>query len=276
MATSPKVLALIEKAKAAHAAQLLRKAADAAKPLGQYGQSIQPIQTSQYGHDSHFVQPSQSSQTALQAPPAPESNLITDILTKQANALPSNDGIVLNAEQADAVERGLRGQSFALIGAAGTGKTTTTQELIKLIQRASHMMPLRDSTKHLNRDAPGLVICGYTNKAVNNIRKKLPTGLQSHCMTIHKLLEYAPTYFTVFDDEGNERNTMRFEPTKNGANPLPHISTIIFEESSMIGTDLFGQVLDALPRPAATQFIFRRYIPITSSIWAIYSRFQNE
>jgi len=240
MATSPRVLALIEKAKAAHAAQLLRKAAAAAKPLGQYG---------------HFVQSGQSTQAAASQPPAPESNLITGIIEKQAN-LPSNDGIVLNAEQADAVERGLRGQSFALIGAAGTGKTTTTQELIKLIQRASHMMPLRDSTKHLNRDAPGLVICGYTNKAVNNIRKKLPAGLQSHCMTIHKLLEYAPTYFTVFDDEGNERNTMRFEPTKNGANPLPHISTIIFEESSMIGTDLFGQVLDALPRPAATQFIF--------------------
>jgi len=240
MATSPRVLALIEKAKAAHAAQLLRKAAAAAKPLGQYG---------------HFVQSGQSTQAAASQPPAPESNLITGIIEKQAN-LPSNDGIVLNAEQADAVERGLRGQSFALIGAAGTGKTTTTQELIKLIQRASHMMPLRDSTKHLNRDAPGLVICGYTNKAVNNIRKKLPTGLQSHCMTIHKLLEYAPTYFTVFDDEGNERNTMRFEPSRNGANPLPHISTIIFEESSMIGTDLFGQVLDALPRPAATQFIF--------------------
>jgi len=242
MATSPRVLALIEKAKAAHAAQLLRKeqaliaAADAAKPLG------------------HFVQANQTAPAASHPAP-PESNLITGIIEKQAN-LPSNDGIVLNAEQADAVERGLRGQSFALIGAAGTGKTTTTQELIKLIQRASHMMPLRDSTKHLNRDAPGLVICGYTNKAVNNIRKKLPAGLQSHCMTIHKLLEYAPTYFTVFDDEGNERNTMRFEPSRNGANPLPHISTIIFEESSMIGTDLFGQVLDALPRPAATQFIF--------------------
>jgi ATP-dependent exoDNAse (exonuclease V) alpha subunit len=75
-------------------------------------------------------------------------------------------------------------------------------------------------------------------------------------MTIHKLLEYAPVYYTVFDNEGTERNTMRFEPSRNGANTLPHISTIIFEESSMIGTDLFGQVLDALPRPAATQFIF--------------------
>jgi ATP-dependent exoDNAse (exonuclease V) alpha subunit len=80
--------------------------------------------------------------------------------------------------------------------------------------------------------------------------------LQGHCITIHKLLEYAPVFYTVFDDEGNERNTMRFEPSRNGANPLPHISTIIFEESSMIGTELYGQVLDALPRPAATQFIF--------------------
>jgi exodeoxyribonuclease V alpha subunit len=227
MATA-KVLELIEKARKAHAERLAKQAAlAAAKPLG-------PISTVA----------------------APETNLITQIITKQSTHIPNNDGIQLNKEQADAVERGLRGQSFALIGAAGTGKTTTTQELIKLIQRASHMAPLSDSTKHLSKDAPGLVICGYTNKAVNNIRKKLPPYLQAHCMTIHKLLEYAPVYYTVFDNEGTERNTMRFEPSRNGANTLPHISTIIFEESSMIGTDLFGQVLDALPRPAATQFIF--------------------
>jgi exodeoxyribonuclease V alpha subunit len=227
MATA-KVLELIEKARKAHAERLAKQAAlAAAKPLG-------PISTVA----------------------APETNLITQIITKQSTHIPNNDGIQLNKEQADAVERGLRGQSFALIGAAGTGKTTTTQELIKLIQRASHMAPLSDSTKHLSKDSPGLVICGYTNKAVNNIRKKLPPYLQAHCMTIHKLLEYAPVYYTVFDNEGTERNTMRFEPSRNGANTLPHISTIIFEESSMIGTDLFGQVLDALPRPAATQFIF--------------------
>jgi ATP-dependent exoDNAse (exonuclease V) alpha subunit len=75
-------------------------------------------------------------------------------------------------------------------------------------------------------------------------------------MTLHKLLEYAPVYYTVFDEEGVERNTMRFEPSRNGANCLPHVSTVILEESSMIGTELFGQLLDALPRPAATQFIF--------------------
>jgi exodeoxyribonuclease V alpha subunit len=164
---------------------------------------------------------------------------------------------VFNPEQLAAIEFGLQGKSFCLIGAAGTGKTTVTQEIISRLQRASHVMPLSHATKHLNKDAPGIVICGFTNKAVNNIRKKLPAHLQGHCMTIHKLLEYAPVYYEVPDPEtGGFRTTMRFEPSMNGANPLPHISTIIFEESSMIGTDLYSQVLDALPRRSATQFVF--------------------
>lgn len=90
---------------------------------------------------------------------------------------------------------------------------------------------------------------------MNNIRKKLPEHLQKHCLTIHKLLEYAPVYYEVINDEGLPSTTMRFEPLRNGANPLPHISTIIFEESSMIGTDLYGQVIAALPRPSRTQII---------------------
>jgi len=237
MATSPKVLALIEKAKAAHAARLAAAAAKQATLVTGLSPSA--------NMDS-----------------APEANLLTDLAIKQATQsnhathIPTNDGIVLNKEQADAVERGMRGQSFVLIGPAGSGKTTNTQYLIKILPRASHVLPLKDSTKYLVKDSVGIVIVGYTNKSVNNIRKKLPVHLQGHCITIHKLLEYAPVFYTVFDDEGNERNTMRFEPSRNGANPLPHISTIIFEESSMIGTELYGQVLDALPRPAATQFIF--------------------
>lgn len=166
--------------------------------------------------------------------------------------------MTFNPEQLAAIELGLQGKNLCLIGAAGTGKTTVTQELISRVQRAAHMLPLAASTKHLRADAPGIVICGYTNKAVNNIRKKLPPLLQSHCITIHKLLEYAPVYYEVPDPYNKDGivNTMRFEPTRNATNPLPHISTIIFEESSMIGTDLHDQVLDALPFPARTQFIY--------------------
>lgn len=162
---------------------------------------------------------------------------------------------IFNPEQLQAIELGLQGKSFCLIGAAGTGKTTVTQELITRLQQASHVRPISHATKHLIKGAPGIVICGFTNKAVNNIRKKLPKHLQSHCLTIHKLLEYAPNYYEIPDIEtGNMRTTMRFEPSMNSANPLPHVSTIIFEESSMIGTDLYAQVIAALPR--ACQIIF--------------------
>jgi len=172
------------------------------------------------------------------------------------SASQSNQSMVFNSEQLQAIELGLQGKSFCLIGAAGTGKTTTTQELISRVQRAAHMMPLAEATKHLIKDNPAIVICGYTNKAVNNIRKKLPNHLQAHCITIHKLLEYQPTYYEIINDEGLTQTTMRFEPSRNAANPLPHISTIIFEESSMIGTDLYGEVIAALPHPSRTQIIF--------------------
>ena len=259
MATSPKVLALIEKARATHAAALQAKQLAEQAKLDALSQITgrSPSAAGHSGYSERSSSPSASRADSVKPDLfSPELNILTEIARAAAATQTTTSQISLNAEQSKAVEMGLRGQSFALIGAAGTGKTTTTQELIRLVTRSSHMLPLTDSTKHLSKDAPGLVICGYTNRAVNNIKKKLPPHLQSHCITLHKLLEYAPSYFTVYDDEGNERNTMRFEPSRNGANTLPHISTVILEEASMIGTDLFGQLLDALPRPSATQFIF--------------------
>ena len=251
MATSSHVQQLIAKAKAAHAARL-----EAAAQSAQ-AQSAQAAATrsDQAGSAAQSTQSSSAAQKPIDGSLfSPELNILTEIVSRQAPR--QENQISLNAEQALAVEMGLRGKSFVLIGPAGSGKTTNTQELIKLLPRASHVLPFADSTKHLVKDSVGILIVGYTNKAVNNIRKKLPVHLQGHCITMHRTLEYSPTYYTVYDDQGNERNTMRFEPARNGANCLPHISTVIFEESSMIGTDLYGQLLDALPRPQATQFIF--------------------
>lgn len=174
----------------------------------------------------------------------------------EAENLSQTSKLSFNQEQLQAIELGLQGKSFCLIGAAGTGKTTVTQELISRLQRASHMMPLGAATKHLNKDAPGIVVCGYTNKAVNNIKKKLPEHLQGHCLTIHKLLEFAPVYYEIVDSEGNAKTTMRFEPSYHELAKLPHISTLILEESSMIGIDLYGQLIAALPKPHLTQIIF--------------------
>lgn len=171
----------------------------------------------------------------------------------------ARSGMTFNTEQLTALEYGVQGKSFCLIGAAGTGKTTTVQTLIKLLQQSSNLLPLGEETKHLAKGAPGFVVVGFTNKAVNNLKKKLPAHLQNHCLTIHKLIEFMPVYYDIEDSEaeGGTRKTMRFEPSRNPANPLPHISTNIFEESSMIGTDLFQQTLDALPAfGARSQMIF--------------------
>jgi exodeoxyribonuclease V alpha subunit len=234
---NPKTQALIEQARKAHAARLASQAAASAQ-----AQNVSsPIQRPQAAGD-----------VALHSTPL--SSIVSQDI-KQHGAIGAG-ALHFNPEQLQAIEFGLQAKSFCLIGAAGTGKTTVTQELISRLQRSSHVLPLSASTKHLNNEAPGIAILGYTNKAVNNIRKKLPQHLQNHCLTIHKILEYAPVYYEVPDSDGNMRKTMRFEPSYHAGAKLPHISTVICEESSMIGTDLFANLLAALPRPAATQFIF--------------------
>ena len=136
-------------------------------------------------------------QAAVQA--LPQSTPLVDAHTSTQPAIKfaSVAGMSFNKEQQLAIEMAMQAKSFCLIGAAGTGKTTVTQEIITRLQQASHVSPLRESTKHLIEGNPGIVICGFTNKAVNNIRKKLPEHLQKHCITIHKLLEYAPVYYEI-------------------------------------------------------------------------------
>lgn len=235
---NPKTLALIEQARARHAERLALRAQQTNSPQSTEG-------ASNYAGEAE-VAPSNVVNVS-------DVSFVLTQTDKHAQA--ASNGMNFNPEQLAAIELGLQGKSFCLIGAAGTGKTTVTQELIARLQQAAHMMPLAEETKHLGKDAPGIVICGFTNKAVNNIKKKLPKHLQGHCITIHKLLEYSPVYYEVMGEDG-PRTTMRFEPSRNAANPLPHISTIIFEESSMIGTDLYGEVISALPRRQATQIIF--------------------
>lgn len=163
--------------------------------------------------------------------------------------VPQVAGVSYNEEQSQALELGMRGKSFCLIGAAGTGKTTTTQELILQLLRMPHISPFDESSQYLNKGEPGIVIVSFTNKAVNNIKKKLPKHLQHHCITIHKLIEFAP------ERDANGK-IVGFAPGKNQNSPLPYISCVIFEESSMISTELYGQYRRALPEGCFPQEIF--------------------
>jgi exodeoxyribonuclease V alpha subunit len=96
---------------------------------------------------------------------------------------------------------------------------------------------------------PGIVICAFTRRAAANIAANLPPDLRKNCMTIHALLEYQPEYFDVEDPTTGEfKKSMRFLPSRTADNPLsPSIKTIIFEETSMLGTDLHQEVINACP-----------------------------
>lgn len=159
--------------------------------------------------------------------------------------------ITLNSKQQEFVSlAGTQGKSAVLIGAAGTGKTTCQRAVCTELIQAGHAGILSpQGHKHLLENTPGIIICAYTRRAVANIRRNLPNDLQSNAITIHKLLEYQPVYYTVIDENsGEEKNKMSFEATRNADNPLPSsIRCIIFEESSMIGTDLYREVINACP-----------------------------
>lgn len=167
--------------------------------------------------------------------------------------------ITLNEKQWSAVEYALAGRSFVLIGAAGTGKTTTMKAVFAALMNAGKL-PIMQSHghKYLPESAPGVSISAFTRRATNNIRRNMLEDLQSNCITIHKLLEYEPVYYEDEDPEtGKMKNTMRFEPARNSTNPLPiNLTCIAFEESSMISTELHKQVIDAVAYPEDCQFIY--------------------
>lgn len=164
--------------------------------------------------------------------------------------------ITYNTRQAEAIQLISTGKSCVVIGAAGTGKTTIQKGATQaLIQGGLGRLNYSDH-KYLKSDSYGIVICAYTRRATNNIRKNLSEDLQQSCITIHKLLEYEPTEVYITDPTSGERKkSMRFEPKRVAENPLPaSIKTIIIEESSMVSRELFQEIRNACQHEV--QFVF--------------------
>lgn len=231
MALSPKTAALIAKARENHEKRMAELAA------------------------KQEQKPQLATYSAPPTPPQQHTKLIK-VLTSASTFHQTVQGVEFNEKQLEAIELGMRAKSFCLIGAAGTGKTTTTREVLAQLCKMPHVAPIEKSTQYLQTGTPGIVIISFTNKAVNNIKKFLPPELADHCMTYHKLLEYAPVWYEEKNADGEDVKTMRFEPTFGPDNFLPHLSTVIVEEGSMVGVDLHQQLLNALPNPSQTQFIF--------------------
>ena len=155
--------------------------------------------------------------------------------------------IVLNDQQLLAIDYALAGKEFCLIGAAGTGKTTTTRELIRRVREQMNA----------NGESPdnAIVCIAFTRRAVRNIAKALaPIGAANICKTAHALLEYAPNREGYVREDGEWCETMRFIPQRTALNPITNAKLIIVDEASMLGyTSLYREVREACPN---ARFIF--------------------
>lgn len=165
--------------------------------------------------------------------------------------------ITYNTQQLQFTQLATAGQSCILIGAAGTGKTTSMRGTLEsIIESGRAGLLSAPAHKHLpSSGSPGIVIISFTRRAVANIRKNLPPDLQANCLTYHALLQYEPVYNKVTDPATlEERKSMSFEPAYGSDNPLPDsIRVVVIEESSMFSTDFFSILSSALP--TTTQYI---------------------
>jgi len=161
--------------------------------------------------------------------------------------------IVLNERQQLGVEYAKAGKSFVFTGAAGTGKTTGCREIARaLLQRGDlgrHYFKVIENDKTVSRSGPGIAFCAYTRRATSNIRRALHRDatlekeLEHNVVTIHRLLEYEPEFYTTPDDPTKQK--MRFVPKRTAHNPIT-CKVIVIEEASMLGLDLWEKLYDAM------------------------------
>lgn len=169
----------------------------------------------------------------------------------------SFNGLVLNIDQAKAVELASAGQSFVLTGAAGTGKTFTQAAVVEALEKQGAFGQC--DFKYLGEKQPSIAIVAFTKVAVRNIQKAIRKNdpiahFADHCMTIHSLLEYEPVQEEREDEDGNLYGVKVFRPQRNSENPLT-LTHLIVEEASMVGIDLWLNIVDAISTPCQIIFL---------------------
>lgn len=158
--------------------------------------------------------------------------------------------IVLNTNQILARDLCMTGQSFAYIGAAGTGKTTGLREIVRSLLQSNNLND-HDFKIQGTKDrwvGPSVAIIAWTRIASGNARRAihkdpvLEQRLQYNITTAHNLLEFQPEFY--YDNVSN-KETMRFVPKRTAANKLD-ITHLIIEEASLIDLSIWGLLFEAL------------------------------
>lgn len=187
--------------------------------------------------------------------------VIENKIAEQNNTAPTKESLAIlrgledtvnhfdwDDKQKEAIELAKAGKSMILIGAAGTGKTTTVKAMIQALIQSGKIGTLKEGSKALEKGSPAVAFVSFTNRAVRNLIKSLPDHLKNNCKTIHKLLEYEPQPVEIEDpDSGETRISKQFLPQRTKDNPIEGIEYIVVDEASMVSTYLFAQLNDACP-----------------------------
>ena len=186
---------------------------------------------------------------------APALNLASAVIDTQADQGQHLETFSLkvdfNEKQIEASNMALAGQTFCLIGAAGSGKTTCQRQVAKTLLESNKLSSctFKIQGSGVKVTAPSIAFVAYTRRASGNLERaihkdpELKEAFANNVMTIHALLEFQPVFF--FDEE-KQCETMRFLPNRTAANPLT-ITHLVIEEASMVGLDLWDFLYDALP-----------------------------
>lgn len=163
----------------------------------------------------------------------------------------SEQSIALHPRQQEAIDLSASGREFVLIGAAGSGKTFTTEKIVSQLANT-----LGINLAETSKDDKTIAIVSYTRRAVRNSAKALSKiGAQNCVRTAHKFLEYGPVYIDYQDEEGNWKKTMRFLPGRTAENPIHNCRLVIIEEASMLDYDGLYQELRAAAPNATFLYI---------------------
>lgn len=176
----------------------------------------------------------------------------------EMETLSSGKGL-LNKEQLMARQLAENGKSFCLIGAAGTGKTFTQREIAKglLTKGGLGTHQFRIQGEEAPVTSHGVAFVAFTKTAVANLSRAICSDpdlegeLKYNITTIHNLLEYAPE--TYYDYQDNKEK-FRFAPRRH-ANRKLDIRVLVIEESSMVGLDLWTNLLAALHKGTIVVFL---------------------
>ena len=157
---------------------------------------------------------------------------------------------------------GLAQQQYGvMIGAAGTGKTTTTKKLVDILRDGLDEIDVSkywqrgeakdgDDYETPERLIPSICMVSFTGRATQMIKKNFPRAWHPNIMTIHRALGFYPEFYQDFDSESNELvGKRRFVPAYNEDNLMPW-DIIIIDEAGMLGLELWHQ-LWAATKPTA-------------------------